>query len=411
VEEDAVTIRLLRTDDDYDAQLDLAERAFGVKTAAERAVWRQQITPSIERGAYFGAFAGARPAGAALFYDMRQWWCGRAVPMAGVSGVKIAPEDRGRGIGKRMMSALLDEIAARGFPLSALYPATVPFYRTLGWEVAGGRYTAVFPARSLRSFVPADAALAAGTLREAGAQGAPADLRRAGPDDAEAVIDVIGRAHEAARDCGPVTFDATTTAFRLSKPDMYTYLCDDGFATYWWENGHDELFVPGVRAVSAAALRALWSVIASHATIAETVRVWTGPADPVWWLAQERDGKMNRPWMWMLRVVDAPAAIAARGFPSAVTLDVPLIISDRDRPANSGSWMLSVAGGKGELASAAHDRTAPLLTLGARGLAALYAGTPVASLRLAGLAAHGDRDADAALDAAFAANSYMLDGF
>ena len=72
-----------------------------------------------------------------------------------------------------------------------------------------------------------------GALREAGAQGPPADLRRAGPDDAEAVIDVTGRAHEAARDCGPVTFDATTTAFRLGRPDMYTYLCDDGFAAYW----------------------------------------------------------------------------------------------------------------------------------------------------------------------------------
>ena len=44
-------------------------------------------------------------------------------------------------------------------------------------------------------------------------------------------------------------------------------------------------------------------------------------------------------------------------------------------------------------------------------MAALYAGTPVATLRLAGLASGGSPEADAALDAAFAAASFMLDDF
>ena len=51
------------------------------------------------------------------------------------------------------------------------------------------------------------------------------------------------------------------------------------------------------------------------------------------------------------------------------------------------------------------------VTLGARGLAALYAGTPLVTLRQAGLAAGGTADDDAALDAAFAATPYMLDAF
>ena len=51
------------------------------------------------------------------------------------------------------------------------------------------------------------------------------------------------------------------------------------------------------------------------------------------------------------------------------------------------------------------------VTLGARGLAALYAGTPLVTLRQAGLAAGGMAAADAALDAAFAATPYMLDAF
>jgi hypothetical protein len=41
----------------------------------------------------------------------------------------------------------------------------------------------------------------------------------------------------------------------------------------------------------------------------------------------------------------------------------------------------------------------------------LYAGTPVATLRRAGLASGGSAVADAALDGAFAATPYMLDSF
>jgi hypothetical protein len=44
-------------------------------------------------------------------------------------------------------------------------------------------------------------------------------------------------------------------------------------------------------------------------------------------------------------------------------------------------------------------------------VAALYAGTPVVTLRQAGLASGGSPDDDAALAAAFAATPYALDSF
>jgi predicted N-acetyltransferase YhbS len=417
-------IRPLRPGDDPDVQLDLSERAFGPGSAADRDRRVLSLSRLIADGRYLGAFAGGRPAAGAAFQDMRQWWHGRPVPMAGVSSVKVAPEFRGRGIGRLLMTALLDAIAARGYPLSALFPATMPLYRSLGWELAGARDTAVIPARSLLRLVPPDA-----LPPQDGADAQRPDprlpeLRRAGSGDANAVIALLGRVHEAARDCGPITWDTDSAADWLADPGLYAYLAEDGFLAYRWQRGNKELSVERAEAVSGQTVRALWTQLGSHASIADRVYAITGPVSAFWWLARERDADIAHRSRWMLRVVDAPAAIAARGFPAAISLSVPLRIADDARPANSGRWQLSVAGGAGRLdplgpdvpaGTAAPAATAgpagTAVTLGARGLAALYAGTPLVTLRQAGLADGGRPDDDAALDAAFAATPYMLDAF
>ncbi len=371
---------------------------------------RANIEPVVADGRALGAFDGDRLAGSALFHDMRQWWYGRAVPMAGVAAVMIAPEDRGRGVGRALMTALAELMAARGYPLSVLYPATMTIYRSLGWEIAGHRHEAVLRARSL-------------TRPQAKAAPRP---RRAGPDDAAEVLEVIGRAHALARDCGPMTYDEATMRRWLARPgryadtDRYAYLVPDGFLGYRWDRGHDEIFVERVTAASAEATRTLWGLVASHSSVAGTVRAQVGPADPLWWLLPERDAGIAERESWMLRLLDASAAIAARGFP-ATDIAVPLDITDDLRPANSGQWDLTVRAGRGSLSLARTDSGAtprhparspgPALALGARGLAALYAGTPVATLRRAGLAEGGSPATDTALDGAFAATPFMIDGF
>ena len=412
---DDLEIRLLRPGDDPDAQLDLSERAFGPGSAADRDRRIRSLSRLIAGGQWLGAFAGGRPAAAAAFQDMRQWWRGRPVPMAGVSSVKVAPEYRGLGIGRQLMTALLGEIAARGYLLSALFPATMPLYRSLGWELAGDRDTVVIPARSLLRLVPPDAlpqdALPQEALPQDGASPdpRPPELRRAGPGDAAAVIAVLGRVHEAALDCGPITWDAASAGEWLADPGLYAYLAEDGLLAYRWHHGARDLFAERAEAISARTVRAFWAQVGSHASIAEKVYARTGPASAFWWLTQERDADIAHRSRWMLRVVDAPAAIAARGFPAATSLRVPLRIADGARPANSGHWRLTVAGGAGTLEPLAPG--GPALTLGARGLAALYAGTPLATLRQAGLASGGTPGDDAVLDAAFAATPYMLDAF
>ena len=403
-----VQIRPITLDDDFDAQLDLGQRAFGVYPAQHRASWLYAARLRAGQGLFLGAFIGSTPVGAAMLHDMRQYWAGRPVGCAGVAAVKVAPEHRGRGIGRRLMTELLDLIAATGYPLSALYPATMPIYRSLGWELAGAKHRFTVPARSLLSLREPDEAAHGG-----GAGHRDVAIRRAGPADAARVVGIIGEAHRAARDSGPVTWDEGPAAEWLGRADLYTYLAgdagDEGFAAYEWASG--DLWVERVHARSPEALRALWSVIASHSSTADNVSGLTAPADPFWWLTRERDATVTRRSMWMLRVVDLPAAISARGFPAAVSLSAPLEIRDRARPGNAGSWQLTVTDGTGILIRNGSMSSPVPLALGPRGVAALYAGTPLATLRLAGLASGGTQAADAALDAAFAAKPYMLDEF
>jgi predicted acetyltransferase len=405
-----VIISPLSPDIGWDEYIDLTMRSFG---PTDETRVQPNLEPVVAAGRCLGAFDDDRLVGTALYHDMRQWWRGRPVPMAGVAGVKVAPEYRGRGVGRALMTALAELMTEHGYPLSALYPATMPIYRSLGWEIAGHRHEAAWPARALSPLARPDATAAG--------------IRRPGPADAAEVLEVIGRAHEAARDCGPITYDEATVRRWLTRPgryadkDRYAYLAPDGFLGYRWRRGNDEIFVERVVAASAGTTRALWAMVGSNASVVDTVRAQVGPSDPLWWLLREQDANIADRESWMLRLLDAPAAVAARGFP-ATDLAVPLQITDDLRPANSGRWELTVRAGEGRLSRLRTERvSAPAdpacpggfvpLALGARGLAALYAGTPVATLRRAGLADGGSPAADAALDGAFAATPFMLDGF
>ncbi len=356
---------------------------------------------------------------------MRQFWHGRAVPMAGVAGVKVAPELRGAGLGRALMAALLELIAARGYPVSVLYPATSSIYRSLGWELAGAHYETVLPVRALTRLTAPDPDLAgtggADVRRADGADGAAAGLpggrlRRAGPADAGQVTSVLAAVHAARADSGPVVRETSVFAGWLAEPGRFCYLADDGFVAYRWADGHREILVNRAVAGSAATARAIWSVLASHATMAHTLRGYLAPDDPLAWLAHEADVDLGHRWRWMLRLVDAPAAIAARGFPAAVTARVPLAVTDRQRPANTGRWLLEVAAGR-----APSPRSLAVPIRASPPARARWRSAPAASPRstpgsrctrcASPACAGGGPAADDALNAAFAAGPHMADYF
>lgn len=429
-------------EDDFDAVLDVRNRSFGMLPAGRRERWLELRRRHVAAGSSLVVRDAGRAVAAAHFTAFRQWWHGRPVDMAGVGGVVVAPEYRGRGVGGLLMRALLDRMRERGFQVSALFPATVPPYRRVGYELAGQRHVVRVPTAALRTVAGSAAGLPA--------------VRRAGPADAERMRHTLDEAYRSARECGPFTWPVVDYATGLGDDDQFDYLAADGALSYRW-SGESDLHVNWAVAGSADTSRALWAQVGSHASIAETVTACVPPTDPLFWLlpdtAPTPAASSDR---WMLRLLDVPSAIAARGFPPSATVDVPLEVTDPDLPANTGHWRLVVANGTGTLQrlgattgtaagtpageaageTAAGNRagnrvgtptrtaagtaavaptgtaaaSAPL-RLDGRGLAALYAGTPVSTLRRAALAGAGDPSQDPFLDAAFRSTPTCRDHF
>jgi predicted acetyltransferase len=379
-------------EEQLDSVFEVRTRSFG--PGGDKDEWKNGARKFIADGRYVGVVDGGELVAAARIWPFEQWWGGRRVPNGGVAGVVVAPEYRGRGVGSLLMRAVLDRCAEKGYPLTSLYPATTVLYRRLGYEFAGSRHLYTFQAADLRTL---DGGKSRGTA-----------VRKAGPGDADLFLELAGKVHETRRSNGPLIWPRTEVESWLEDDNTFAYVAEDGFVVYKWSDR--DLAVDELIAGSEETARALWATVGSGASIAKTVEACCPPYDAIHLMAEhEATGQawQNR---WMLRLVDAPAALAARGFPEGVVLEADLRIDDRELPANTGDWHLSISNGAAQLSTSEPSEQA--LRLGPRGLAALYAGTPLATLRGAGLAAGGAAPADSAFDAAFGGPApYMLDDF
>ena len=229
-----------------------------------------------------------------------------------------------------------------------------------------------------------------------------------GPADAAEVVAVLDRVHAVTRASGPDLLGredlapAAGGAGRLPLPGRRRLR---GLPL---EGGDIE--VSNLVAGSEATARALWSMVGSSVSIAESVHAVVAPDDPVFWLIGDRPRDEVGQTRWMFRVVDLAAAVAGRGFPAGVTLDAVVRVDDPQRPANSGPWHLSVSGGSGTAEPAGDPAGVRPRPSPPEAFSALFAGVPAATLRRSGLLA-GPADGDDALDAAFQARPHMLDYF
>lgn len=177
------------TQDDFDAALDIRMRSFGPLSDSDREKWRAAAIGAVAAGRYIGVYDGDRLTAVARLRAFTQWWHGRPQPMAGIGSVTVSPEERGKGVGTLLMKGVIERAAELGDAISALYPATTPIYRSVGYEHAGAQNTITLKTEALRRIRPT------GQVK----------LRRMGPDDAAELIEVMGRANAAARVSGPIS--------------------------------------------------------------------------------------------------------------------------------------------------------------------------------------------------------------
>lgn len=376
---------------DLGRALEIRNRSFGMLADAVREDYTADMRRAIGEERLLGVYDGSLLVGRALIRDFRQWWGGRSMAMAGIAGVVVAPEFRGRGVGSALMAGLIDRCRELGYPLSVLYPATLPVYRSQGWELAGSQHRFTFDTSLLRDL-----------------RGGQVAVRQADAADAPRLVELTRRLYAVGRACGPNETHEAELREELADPATFGYLADSGFVVFGWQQA--DLVVHTLLAADAGTARALWAVVGSGSSVAKQVHAYLAPDDAVSHLVAGSPSATVQQNRWMLRCLDVRAALTSRGYPLGLSVDIPVVLDDAQVEANRVAGRLQVDEGSALVVEGPAEPGS--VRLGANGVAALFAGIATAPLLAAGLLSGGDGSAHAALDAAFVARpAHLLEYF
>jgi predicted acetyltransferase len=319
----------------------------------------------------------------ARVWPLRQHFGGAAVPMAGLASVAVDPHARGRGVGRTLLDGLLPDLRERGWAVSALYPSVPGLYRSRGWEFAGVTEWVTVPPEALLAVPlggPGASDEDAVALRPADESDVPA-LRECYAELAREVDGLLDRSSGRFDLARALELDVVTVAVSETGTPR-------GFLTA--SRAEPGLVVYELVALSSAASRALLRSVGSWAGQLPAVRMRL--VEPRL-LQPASYGVDVSAEQWMLRVVDLPSAVRARGWPRATHLRPELFVDidvvDPLAPWHAGPHRLVVHGDTVGIEPGGSGA----VRLTPRGLAAWYAGAaPVSALRR-----HGLLDGDAAV--------------
>jgi len=336
--------------------------------------------------------------------DVPQWINGHAVASRAIAGVAVASDRRGDGAGRALMTQVLTRCAEEGAAIASLYPTTIGFYRSLGFDVAGyyvaGKVT-IGDLPALRATAvevvdkPELEALTA--LYDAAVNPLAGPLVR--PDwwwDRR----VFDRAHPGKR----------WTVIVRDGSDIAGYaVLSKGPGESHGPNKH-RVSVHDTAWRDADAARELLGYLHGFVSLGDDVR-WPSPPGDHW--LHELTGRGPAPapstHPWMLRILDVPAALSSRGWPATAKGQLVIEVSDDLLEGNRGRWQVTIDGP----VAAVTSTTAPAdLVLGASGLAAAYTGwRTISDLVRHGLAVVAANAALPTYDAWFAARPWMGERF
>lgn len=328
---------------------------------------------------------------------------GGTVPVAAVTLVTVASAYRRRGLLRQMMTHQLTDIAARGVePVALLWASEASIYGRFGYGESLSRLRLAGESRSLTFASGVD--FGGGSVGEV---------------DREEFLPVAARLRESwlADRPGALARSEAWWRIRLYDPEAWRhgasayrfalhYAADgspDGYAYFQVKDGGPdgaaEVTVKALDAATGPAYASLWRFLLSldlvryfrhnDAPADEPLRLLV--TDPRAISAEVTDGSYAR-------IVDLPAALAARRY--AAEVDLVLEVRDAVLTRNAGSFRLR--GGPDQATVTPTSRSADL-SLDIRELGALYlGGTSPATLRQAGLVTEHTPGAVTRLAVAFA---------
>lgn len=303
---------------------------------------------------------------------MGQFFGGRSVPMVGIAGVATAAHARGSGVATEMMRATLRELHRNGVPLSTLYPATRPLYRRVGYEPAGGRYVLTLALKALSALDRTLSVTPITAENEGEVRRAYAEFARNEPGHLDRCEYLWQRIKNPRNEVAH-----GYCIERKDRVEGFVYLLQKKT-----EGIHFDLQVTDMVARTPAAGRRILALLADHGTTGSKVRWLTGPSGIFLQLLADIGFEIQSSDHWMLRIVDVPLALAARGYPDGVEGELHFDIHDDLIAENNGRFILRVASGTGSVQKGGQGH----LRMDIRGLAPLYSGYLTAhSLAAAGL--------------------------
>ncbi|NUT93864.1 MAG: GNAT family N-acetyltransferase [Saccharothrix sp.] len=273
-----------------------------------------------------------RPAAVLTITGFHQFFGGLPVPMGGIGGVAVDPSARGRGVASGLLDRTLTDLREHGQPLSALY-ATVPaLYRSRGWERAGVFEWVDFPIDRL----PAGPRIAARPATEDDLDA----LHACYADLAATVNGLVDRSKPGVDVADVLNLDVVTVAPGHDGEVR-------GFLTA--ERSREGLRVFDLVGRDVTTQLGLLRSLTSWAGLLDQVSLRVTDPAVTGLLTNQAIRYTVNTSTWLLRVVDLPAAVAARGWPTASALKdtaVDLDITDDHAPWHAGRQRLVVEGGE-----------------------------------------------------------------
>ncbi|MEU3649310.1 GNAT family N-acetyltransferase [Lentzea sp. NPDC034063] len=364
------------TEDDRDAVFRLRRIAFNGTDPAG---------PLLKPGTHgLVAEIDGRVAGALDIGSYAQFYGGAPVPMGGIGGVAVDGAYRGRGAANALLDAALVAMREQGQPISALYPTVPALYRGRGWERAGVFEWVELPMDRLLS-VPRPAERLASRPVDG------SDLTALHECYLEVARTIDGMADRRPPRIVPDKVLELDLASVLPGPDGLR-----GYLTAKREpgDGMGRLKVLDLIGVDVEAQLNLLASLASWAGTLETIDLRITDPATVNFLGATPFRHPVLTSTWMQRVVDLPAAVAARGWPRLADVVVDLEIIDEHAPWHAGLHRIVVENGSVRVEPGGTGA----VRLHARALGPWFSGAQnTHALRRGGLL-EGDPDGAAVLD-------------